>query len=221
MKIRKKILRPALVLPWMWVALLAAPFVSTAADFEGTLTYEVQNNRENQEISFLVKGNRMAVESPANPSGIILIDRETMQAKVLMPRQKMYLEIPASRIVLNADEEAKGTFTVTGETREILGYTAKKVIYEEDGRTGEIWITDELGTFAPFQGPLGGERPPELINAFPNGGMPLEMRFTENGDNVVITVTEVTPKEVDDAEVEVPSDYRPLQMSGMPIPGMN
>jgi hypothetical protein len=163
----------------------------------------------------------MALETPANPQGVILMDRATMKAQVLLPRQKMYLEVPADKFVKNANETPEGQFEITDETKEILGYTATKVIYTDGNETTELWITDELGSFQPLEGPLAGDPPAALLNAFPNGGMPLEIKITDQGPPTTIKVTTVKAESVPDSKLEIPAGFSPLKMDGMSLPGMN
>ena len=210
----KLLIKPILLALTLGTASLSAGL------FEGTLTYEVKSGNDVQEVSFLVKGNRMAIETPANPRGLVLLNRETMKAQVLMPQQKMYIEVPADKFVKNANQKETGQFEVTDETREILGYTAKKVIYTDGGETSELWITDELGSFQPLEGPLSGETPAELLNAFPNGGMPLVIKTSGKGRPTEIVVTSIKAENVADSDLEVPSGYRPLNLKGMALPGM-
>tara|TARA_R100000027_G_scaffold63301_1_gene55911 strand:- start:21822 stop:22472 length:651 start_codon:yes stop_codon:yes gene_type:complete len=193
---------------------------NAASEFEGQLTYQVDSEGQKQDISFLIKGNKMAVNSPANPQGTVLIDRDTMEAKVIIPQQKMYMDIPAQKFIKNANKTPTGTFDVTDETRKILNYTARKVIYTEGSKTTTLWITDELGSFQPLEGPLAGETPEVLLKAFPNGGMPLEITMTENGKPMTITVTSLKSEKVPDSKLEVPAGYRALNMGGLKLPGM-
>ena len=128
------------------IALGFTGLVSFASSpFEGQLTYQVDSNGRKTDVAFIVKGNKMAIESPANPQGSVIIDRESMKALALIPQQKMYMELPAQKFIENAGQEPTGTFEVTDETKKILDYDARKVVYTDGSETTILWITDELG----------------------------------------------------------------------------
>jgi hypothetical protein len=201
-------------------ALAASAAFLPAKPFEGVLTYEIRQGGEPQEITFTVKGPKMAFQTPVAGGGKVLLDRDSEKATVLMPEQRMYMEVPAQRVAENVGKTPSGTFEVTDETREILGYTTRKVIYTDGAERSELWITDEVGSFQPVDGPLAGEIPAALKEAFPDGGMPLEVKSAGPDGSMTMTVVDLEEKTLPDSEFEVPAGYRPLNMGGMQLPGM-
>lgn len=207
-----------LLFPLAGLLLGGAP--ALAKPFEGSLTYEIDAEGDKQEMTFRVKGSRMAFEMPSAQGGKVILDTEKEEAFVLIPQQRMYMKAPASKFAENANRTPTGTFEITDETREILGYKTRKVTYTEGGETTILWMTGEVGSFMPLDGPLSQNVPPALAEAFPNGAMPLEMISTDSGETMTLKVVALKEESLPDSEFQIPSDYRALDMGGFSMPGM-
>ncbi len=205
-------------LPLPLAVLLFGGSLTLAKPFEGSLTYEIDADGGKQEMTFLVKGSRMAFAMPSAQGGKVILDTETEEALVLIPQQRMYMKAPSSKFGANGNRTATGSFEISDETREILGYNTRKVTYTEGGETTVLWITGEVGSFMPLDGPLSQDIPPALAEAFPNGAMPLEIISTGTGETMTLKVVALKEESLPDSEFQVPSGYRALDMGGFQMP---
>jgi hypothetical protein len=133
---------------------------------------------------------------------------------MLMPEQKMYMSMPVPEISPGEEADQKKP-EPTGETRTILGHTARRYVLEEDQSEYEIWATDELGTFAGLhlpddEGPGAAQREGALGDEdfFPL--LIIERRAGE--EQTRVEVTEVERKTLPDSLFEPPADYRGMEM---------
>lgn len=132
---------------------------------------------------------------------------------MLVPSQKMYMTMPLPDIKEGGSEEKKPKST--GETREILGYEAKKYLIKEGGNEYEVWATEELGTFGGLHlpgGEPGGASPTERALAGQKF-FPLLIVERKGGREATrVEVTEVERKKLSDSLFEPPSDFRGMEM---------
>lgn len=199
-------------------------FVSTnknyaQSNFEGEITFNVFNENGSQTMDYFVKGDKIRFETQeAGRQGQIILDGSSKQVLIIMPNQKMYMvtKIPESKMKTDMSKttDKNATFTKTGETKNILGYTAEKITYKDDEGQGEAWVTRELGTFKLFDNPMQkDENTPQWQKDFnAEGYFPLEV--TENGKKV-FEVTGINKKSLDKSLFEAPADYKKMEMPMM------
>ncbi len=73
---------------------------------------------------------------------------------------------------------------ITDKTMDILGYECKQWIMESEDGTIIMWVTDELGSFVPMQGPMGSEAP-EWQTQLANGNFfPMLVTTEEDGKKI-------------------------------------
>lgn len=95
------------------------------------------------------------------------------------------------------------TYTVTNETKQIAGKTAKKVnvvFKEEDGtdKTESIWMCDQVG-------------PKEDLSFYPGlKGMPFEFPVEAEKYKITFTVSEIVEGKVSEADMLLPTGYEEI-----------
>lgn len=206
------------------VALALAP-VANANDkaFEGEITMKVRDGQREEEIDMSVKGSKMRFEVEEQGQKMtMIVNSEAREMMMIMPAQRSYMvmEIPKAGQTPGQPDPEDAKWEETGETEEILGYTAKKYTFT-DGRTeNEIWGTDELGSMNALMmdepgpsGTPGGISP--LEKALRDEGI-FPLRIIERGpggqEASRADVTKVNASEMDDSLFEPPADFQRMEM---------
>jgi hypothetical protein len=189
------------------------------SNFEGKITFKIFNENGSQTMDYFVKGDKIRFETQeAGGPGQIILDGSSKQVLIIMPNQKMYMvtKVPESKMKngMSGAADKNATFTKTGETKKILGYTAEKITYKDDEDQGEAWVTRELGTFKLLDNPMQtDENSPQWQKDFnAEGYFPLEV--VENG-KTVFEITGIDKKSLDNSMFEAPADYKKMEMPMM------
>ncbi len=185
--------------------------------FEGKITLNVYEQGKTHPVDFIVKGDKIRLD--ANEEGRqaqIIMDQGAKQVMIIMPEQKMYMAMPMPDVKQtensgSSDDNSK--LVKTGETKEILGHTAYKYVYKDEDKTGEAWMTDEIGAFKLFDNPMQKNKPEWQKEIEDAGLFPLEV--SENGKKVM-EVTNIEKKSFDESMFEAPAGYQKMDMPTMP-----
>ena len=185
--------------------------------FEGNVTFNAYDNGESHTIDYFVKGSKIRFDAnEKGQQGQIVMDPAAKQFMIIMPQQKMYMvmQIPDTDMNSGNSEESDiaSKFVKTGETKEILGYTAEKWTYQDGDTQGEAWMTNEIGGFQLFDNPMQEDKPQWQKDIEDAGYFPLEVY--ENG-NKVFEVTNIEKKSLDESMFEAPAGYQKMDMPMM------
>lgn len=188
--------------------------------FEGRVKMNVSQGQAKQTIDYFVKGERMRIETEAGPAGgqVMIVNMQKREVLMIMPAQRMYMAMPVPN--LDAGSDGSGRPEPQEETKEILGYEARKYIFREGSSEYEIWATEELGKLGGLRLPTdrpgaGGSADSALARAdfFP-------LRITERrGDEIAtqVEVLEVDKKKLEETMFEPPADFRRME-APLPMP---
>jgi hypothetical protein len=152
---------------FLFTVALAAPLVSSAADFEGKVTMEMTGQRQGTvPMTFSLKSGMSRIDMQAEGhTAAMIFDAAKHQMTILMPQQKMYMVRPIPQPGEAPQGEPEGEAAdvqATNEHEKILGYDTTKYTAKTKEGTSEIWITDQLGTFMGLGSggnPMFGGRP--------------------------------------------------------------
>jgi hypothetical protein len=160
---------------------------------------------------------------------------------ILMPQQQMYMVRPTPAVQAPAQgaagepgaagKPADIQFVKTDETAKLLGYDCVKYTVQAAGGTTELWVTDQLGTFAGFGagagGGPGGRRAPAAGGSWEDAikgknFFPLKVVTTTNGHEMQMVATAVQKMSLPDSDFAPPPGWKDLSsmMQGMMPPGM-
>lgn len=207
-----------------FVFIISAP---VAHAFEGTYTMVFSQGRDKMPISIWTKDNHIRMEVQAKEAPGVMVMRGGMEKMLMiMPEQRMYMEMPTPKDMGDAAQneapkEGEMPFEKTGETKEILGYTAHEFVYEEGNERLVIWATEEIGSMPFARNPMmkgyaDAMRKITGLSSF----FPLEMTGYEKGsEKYKMAVTKVDAKELEDSLFEPPAGYMRMSMPGG-MPGM-
>jgi hypothetical protein len=211
----KKILSLAFI-----IALLTLSSIDAHAQkpFKGILTYTISYSGEitpaeiaqqPTEMTLYLRDNKSKTEI-IQGGGMVIIHQiynsNTGMAYSLFAIESMgmkfYLKTTKEQLEAKNAENEEPTITVTDETKEICGYTAKKVEYVTvdeygDEHTTIVWVSEEFG---------GKEL--NTASQFPGlPGIPLEYSMEIDGVTTTFLVTEIKKGKVKKSDFLIPDDY--------------
>jgi hypothetical protein len=182
-------------------------------NFEGKVLIDVEYDGEKQNIIYQVKDLRFRMETK-EAEGAMVFDSRANKMYIIMDEQKAYIE----HFMLPLNDNTTGSYTNTGETKNILGYACEKFLFQQDDTKGEAWMTKDLGGFILFgnrgSGVSGWKR--DVLDA---GYFPLHVTELDESGNVkgVFKVTQIVPGKLDNELFLPPSSYQKFEMPGMDI----
>lgn len=147
---------------------LAAVIAVAATAFEGRVSLGMKSGRDKEQvIDYAMKEGFVRMEPKSAEAGgsAMIMDWGRQQMIMLMPEQHMFMVMPLKAPLERAAARAQNPETKvekTGRTETILGYLCEEYVTTERGETTEMWITDQLGSFAglgggnPMAGMMGG-----------------------------------------------------------------
>ena len=217
----------------LFLSLLVLSFISVklySQSFEGEIVMKISDKDRDkpQTVDYYCKGNKIRFESKDHEGmgGAMVLDTKNYDALILMPAQKMYMTYNYKSVLGGVRDTItkameKGNVKMTGETKNINGYTCEKWTFnDDDGTTGEAWMTKGIGNFFFFSNPMGGRSDqPEWQKKLSNEGYFPMMVTTKNADGEVESTMEVTSiekKSLDESLFTPPADYRKMEMPMMP-----
>ncbi len=198
-------------------ALLFALTASAAPEeFQGRVKMSLKQGDQSQNIEYFIKGERMRIDPKemSAAGGSMIMDMKNKQIFVLMPAQKMYMTMPIPNLGDTSENSPKPE--PQNETREILGYKARKYTMQHNGADYEMWATEELGRLGALQ--LPGQKPGAADAPWAKGEFfPLQIIESRNGQRTLeIRVEEIEKQELPDSLFQPPADFQAMQAPAMP-----
>jgi len=188
--------------------------------FEGRVKIQVNDESDSQVMEYFAKNDKFRMESPEG-DGTIIFDLKAGKMLILMSEDKMYMEMPLEipKDVKSKIDDAAGSFRRTGETKEILGYTCEKFLFDDEGKKGEAWMTKELGGFMLFDDPSkmqgsGQSWKTEIMQA---GYFPVMVNEMDDTGAVQSSfkMLEIEPKTLDADLFTAPEGFQKFEMPNM------
>lgn len=195
-------------------ALLLAFTATTLAaqsSFEGSITMSLTgDDGRKTEMSYLAKNGKLRVEMPGG-RGAGIIDAAAKKMLIVMTAQKMYLEMDLAGAQAAATRGANPPKVVrTGKTETIAGYKCEHIeVTGDDGVMNDVCGASGIGTFAVPSMGRGGPPPSEAWQKGMGDMFPLKV---QRAGKLVIEVTKIEKKSLDDALFSVPSDFTKFDM---------
>jgi hypothetical protein len=223
-----------LITPLVTICVLLAPCVLSADSFEGTMTMTMSSSSSKngpQAINMSMKdGNvRSDIQTQRGTMSAIM-DMKNQQMIFLMPQQRMYMvqsmnhpAIPQQAQQYQAAASAAGstpTLVQTGEKETILGYECTKYTATNEKGTTQLWVTDQLGTFAGlFHGGAPGrpaQPPPEWETALKGKGFfPMRVIGTTDKGSFKMEVTAINKTSLPDSLFAPPDGWQKFDLGSL------
>lgn len=199
--------------------LFTAP-LHAAELFEGIVTFKMGALGKETEMKYFMRDSKMRMEIEMAPGmkSIGIADYENQKMYMLVPQARMYSEIPIDNEAIKSEaaKDMKSAEIIeTGETEEILGYTAEKLVSKKGDEKTEIWIAKNFGDF--HQADLSRDNPTLLAlqkkfqaeKAFPFK----IISYSADGKEMFrMQVTNVEKKPLAKELFTVPSDFKKLDL---------
>jgi GLPGLI family protein len=189
-------------------------FQTLAKEFKGVVTYKItvegsgvtddMKNMMPKTMTMTIMGNKARSEMIMSMGKTISItDGDTKETVTLMDMmgQKIAIKSNADEIKTELDKAPKVKVEVTGETKDILGYTCKKAVVTnlEDDSEFYVYFTEELGSSA-----LNFDQPQfKDIN-----GVMLEFEIPNEQFTMKFSAVSVEKKSVSESEFTIPEGYQ-------------
>ena len=156
-----------------------------------TMTLSIKGNKSRSEMVMMM-GKTVSISDGDAKTTIVLMD---------MMGQKIAVQSTPEEVQSELDKGPKTSVNVTGETKDILGYTCKKAIITFEGEDTEVivYYTDELGTKAlNFDNPQFKDI----------DGLMLEYEIPEEEFSMQFTAVTIEKTNVDDSAFTIPEGYQ-------------
>jgi len=228
------------------LALGLANAALAAEAFEGKLSFEVVSTQAGAQavaMDYTVKKGLVRMDTKvAGMSNYTIIDPAHKKMSMVMPAQKMVMEMPIGSVeppapvpvpqIVKTDKTEKVTFNVNGTTLTLVkegeaagagakSYEGQQYTVTVEDKSSEHWIAKDLTMLAGFA---------ETFKAMAQGpnaawmkrvewpGFPYRMVTKDAKGNVVseMTLVAIDTKSPDDALFTVPDDYKTMKMPQAP-----
>ncbi|HTE46128.1 MAG TPA: DUF4412 domain-containing protein [Gemmatimonadaceae bacterium] len=200
------------------VSLLACVPAALGAQgtFEGVVTMKLAAGRGGGgDMVYSVKGDQLRIDMGMAGQAMYMLHDAKKQNLLVMPGQKMYFEQPQVPVT-GVDPKMPTThkaadFTMTGKKEMIAGYECEHMlITSADGAQMDACIAKGLGMFRMPTSPMGRGPAPSpawegIANFFP-------LKVQKVGGDVMLEVTKVDKKSLDNSVFTVPDDYKKMDM---------
>ena len=198
-----------------------APAAALAQEsFEGTVTFEARGERgEASGFEYSMKGKRIRFEpqDPGTPMYMVM-DLEAEVMRMVMTGENMYMEIPIPDAETEKTTKSANEPVKTDRTDEVAGRKCEIWTMTEGGKSFEMCVARDLGTFMQGAGPMSRNATPGWQRELRKGGFfPLRVvEKTSGADKTVLVATKIEQGELDDSLFGVPAGAKKMSMP----PGM-
>lgn len=170
--------------------LLFALFLCTAAfaqnNFEGKVTMKISGDDQTSNIDYFIKGDNIRMEMKADQgSVIILYNQKDSKTYMIMPEQKMYMDLQGFDNLTKGDlqsEDKSPNINRTGEFKDINGYNCEKWIIRDEDNVVEAWMTDKLGNFFMMTNPMNKNSQDNWQKELQGNFFPMKVDVMEDGE---------------------------------------
>ncbi len=201
-------------------AAMLVPRVATAqSSFEGVVTFQVNGGPGPQTMKYSIKGDRVRMDMSAQGMQMYTVFNATTKTMdMVIPMNQMYMEHTVGDLQAMADSAAgKTDIDWTGQTETIAGHECEHATVTTDGKTTDVCLAKDLGTFVPMSGGMGGRggrgRGGNGAGWERHLGRGFPLKVAHDGQ-VQMVVTSIEEKSLDDSLFTVPDGYRKMSMPG-------
>ena len=200
---------------------LAPAALAAQAKFEGTVTAHLVAAQGGTDATYFIKGTqfRMEITAGNGMSMYLLKQNADAPAMMVMPAQRMYMEMPAAQAAAaqSAAEHKTTDVKATGKKETIAGVECEHfLITSDEGGQYDACLAKGLGTFMMAGNPMGRGRgtTPGPWSKLTADAFPL--RVQEVGKALTFEVTKIEKKSLGDDLFKVPDGFQKMSMPGRP-----
>jgi hypothetical protein len=183
---------------------------------------KVVSQQGGTEMSYLVKGDkvRMDMAGMGGMSVYVVRDLKANTTQMVMPSRKMFFEPPQMQGMGAAAAKAGGKepdVKMTGKKETIGGYECEHMIVTGDDGSFDVCGAKGFGTFTAPGAPGGGGATP-AASGWERIGEFFPLKVQKVGGEVVMEVTKIEKKLLEDSLFTIPADFQKLDMGRMGRP---
>jgi Domain of unknown function (DUF4412) len=186
--------------------------------FEGVImVHVISDDGSAMDMPYQIKGKKMRVEMTGRggQSGIVIMDAALQRSIILMPSQRMYMNMETDNSAQRGQASAQGNkasdVTFTGQHETIAGYPCDDARYtDSDGKPVELCLAKGLGGFSrpPMGNGVAGRGGRGGGGAGPNFGQDMFPLKVMKAGKVELKVTSIKRQSLDASLFEVPAGWQ-------------
>ncbi len=201
------------------IAAIATPVAAHgqgAKQFQGVVTFQTDAG---QTFEYAVRKGLVRIDmNGESRRGSMIMDPASHKMYMLMPEQKMYMEMKLSGLDSLDDSATKVEPTKTGKTEVVAGHQCEYWTVKEDKGQVDVCLARDMGGFMVFDNGAIGEAS-AWQRAIGNDSFPLKVvMHKDGGDEVALVATKVEARTLDASLFSPPSSYKKREMN-MKMPG--
>jgi hypothetical protein len=186
--------------------------------FEGKVKFNINSDGQSTDMTYFIKDGKIKIDVEAESKSSIIYDTKKQTMLIIMPEQKMYMDMPVTPAEESEADEKKGEFKKTGEKKDILGYASEKWVYKDEENNIESWLTKEIGSFVFFSNPMEkSEKTDWQTKLHAEGYFPLLMIVKDDKGKVTtnMEVISVEKQSLSSDMFTPPAGYQKISIPGM------
>ncbi len=204
------------------ILLLVFGFYSLAfaqTDFEGKVVMRI-SAEHSADVDYYIKENNMRMEMKSEKGTVVILyDQNSSKTQMIMPEQKMYMELPDMEYMKKNDvktSDKSPNINRTGEMKEINGYNCEKWIIKNDDNEVEAWMTDGIGSFYMMSNPMSKSAQDSWQKELQGKYFPMKVDIMKNGEKKTsMEVVSVNKMSLNDDLFKVSKDFKKFDMPQM------
>lgn len=196
-----------------------APLAAQGKTFEGTVTFQTTDEGEVGNFTYSMKGSRARFEpQDLSMPMYMLLDMEKEVMHMVVPSEKMYMEMPIDEESLQDDDAKVPEPVNTGRKDVVAGKSCEIWTMDdpEERATYEMCLARDMGMFMQGKNPMGGGRGGSAAwqAELRKGGLfPLRVVEMSGGESKPILVaTKIEAKKLGDSLFTLPPGMKKMSM---------
>lgn len=183
--------------------------------FEGVVTMKLVGTGISKPriMKYFVKNGvlRLEMEGLEGAKGYSITDPRRQLNYVVMPAQKVYMEMKVASDVAERVATSEPRITKTGKVERIAGHECEHWLIKVDKEESDVCVAKGLGRFFVSADPMGRGGEPAWLKKL--GGDFFPLRYSRAGQaGASIEVTHIEKRTLDKSLFEPPPGYRKMTM---------
>lgn len=199
------------------LAAITAPSAAHAQgtrQFEGVVTYQTDDGRT---FDYAVRKGLVRIDmNSESRHGAMIMDPAARKMYMLMPEQKVYMEMKLSQLSDEDDATTSVQPVKTGKSEVVAGHKCEYWTVKEQKGDVDVCLARDMGGFTAFDNKSIGKAS-AWQKAIGKDSFPLKVIVHgDEGEDVAMVATKVEQKTLDASLFEPPSSYTKMERPGGP-----
>ena len=193
-----------------------------------TLTQQLDQPGEKKPLTITTKIQGAMLRSELSPEMSVIMDSRSGETTTLLHSQKMAMKVPGGMIkaaqaaAMSNLPKSDAKPVPTGRTETINGFKCQEYTVAQDGKTVEVWVTDEipdassimsqLAMLSADANPLG-----DILKGTEITGFPIRTQVGMGPlGKVTMTIVSLNRADLPASDFEVPKSYKLMAVPKIP-----